>query len=105
MSDKYRRDGTPYPNTQAGTLEWAKDHSNLQYKRVAETMLPNGKWVSTVWLGLDHSFGDGPPLIFETMVFASKDDLQEEDCERYSTEAQAIAGHDAMVAKWTGVRQ
>lgn len=26
-------------------------------------------WVSTVFLGLDHRHGDGPPLIFETMVF------------------------------------
>lgn len=25
--------------------------------------------VSTIFLGLDHSFGRGPPLIFETMVF------------------------------------
>lgn len=25
--------------------------------------------VSTVFLGLDHNFGDGPPLLFETMIF------------------------------------
>lgn len=25
--------------------------------------------VSTVDLGLDHSFGDGPPLYYETMIF------------------------------------
>lgn len=26
-------------------------------------------WVSTVFMGLDHNWGDGPPLLFETMVF------------------------------------
>jgi hypothetical protein len=26
-------------------------------------------WVSTVFLGLDHNWGDGPPLLFETMIF------------------------------------
>lgn len=50
-------------------------------------------WVSTVWLGLDHRFGDGPPLIFETMVFGGAFD-QEGD--RYSTKEQAEAGH----AEW-----
>lgn len=27
-------------------------------------------WVSTVFMGLDHNFGDtGPPILFETMIF------------------------------------
>jgi hypothetical protein len=29
-----------------------------------------GEKLSTVWLGLDHNWGGGPPLIFETMLFA-----------------------------------
>lgn len=90
-------------------LEWAKRfESEPDAKRMAETTLPDGKWVSTVWLGIDHSFGSGPPLIFETMVFNSdgkKDGRlgSELDCERYSTEAEAIAGHAAMVEKWLKV--
>lgn len=53
--------------------------------------------VSTVWLGLDHNFEpDGPPLIFETMVFGGPlADYQW----RYATEAEAVAGHDQVVAK------
>jgi hypothetical protein len=32
-------------------------------------------WVSTVFLGLDHRFGDdGPPVLFETMVFGRNAD-------------------------------
>lgn len=71
-------------------------------ERVAETTLPNGRWVSTVYLGLDHRFGnDGPPLIFETMAFPSHGEWGELDCERYSTEEEAVAGHQRMVEKWT----
>lgn len=63
------------------------------------TTLPGGARVSTVWLGLDHQFGDGPPLIFETMVFPAESSM-DLDCERYSTEEEAKAGHSAMVEKW-----
>lgn len=52
--------------------------------------------VSTVWLGLNHQFGDGPPLIFETMVFGGAFDQEQE---RYSTMAEAVAGHDQWVAR------
>lgn len=51
--------------------------------------------VSTVWLGLNHQYGDGPPLIFESMMF--QDSFLEELADRYSTEEEAIAGHYRMV--------
>lgn len=56
--------------------------------------------VSTVDLGLDHSFGDGPPLYYETMIFKKKDDkinFSEIYCDRYSTEEQAIEGHKKAI--------
>mgnify|MGYP001573288386 CR=1 FL=1 len=71
------------------------------YKRVAETTLPDGKWVSTVWLGIDHSFGMGRPLIFETMVFPSRGDGHDLGCERYATETEAAEGHERMVRLWS----
>lgn len=52
--------------------------------------------VSTVFLGLNHNWGDGPPLIFETMVFGGP--LSDEQ-ERYSTTQEAIDGHAAMCAR------
>ena len=52
--------------------------------------------VSTVFLGLDHQHFDGPPLLFETMVFVGE---HGDEMERYSTWDEAVAGHDAMVAK------
>jgi len=56
----------------------------------------DGKRVSTVFLGLNHQFGSGPPLLFETMVFpmGSSSDLY---CDRYSTYDEAEAGHAKVV--------
>lgn len=71
-------------------------------------------WISTVFLGLDHQWGDGPPLIFESMAFlqpkahdiarvADKPVIGSgELCDRYSTRLQAIAGHAAMLAEVLG---
>ena len=47
--------------------------------------------VSTVFLGLDHNYGDGPPLIFETMIFGGPLDQWQD---RYSTEEEAKLGHE-----------
>jgi len=63
--------------------------------RVDRTEVGEG-CVSTVFLGLDHSFFDGPPLLFETMVFDSE--FHGDEQWRYTTLAQAQAGHDVVVA-------
>lgn len=52
-------------------------------------------WVSTVWLGLDHSWSGGPPLIFETMIFGGP--LDQDYQQRYSTVEEARAGHERAV--------
>jgi len=83
-------------------LAWARLHQDRAYKTVAFSELPNGRTVSTVWLGINHNFADdGPPIIFETMVFSAfgmSDDL---DMDRYATEDEARAGHERMVQLWT----
>ena len=45
--------------------------------------------VSTVFLGIDHSFG-GKPLLFETMIFGGKHDGYQKRC---STWDEAISQH------------
>jgi hypothetical protein len=54
--------------------------------------------VSTVFLGLDHNFGDlfGHPILFETVAFVGHERVAQE---RYRTWAEAEAGHDRMVAE------
>lgn len=96
LDNYYDRQGNPM------TIDEAMDkHRDWEYKRVRLAVLPDGKWVSTLWLGLDYSFGEGPPLIFETRVYLSPNDLDDIDCQRYATEADAIRGHEEMVAKWS----
>jgi hypothetical protein len=92
----YDKDGTPIEDHEY----WARKLEEPEYKRVAEATLLDGKWVSTVWLGINYQFGAGPPLIFETMVFASKEHLDELDIARYSTLAEAQDGHEKMVQLW-----
>ena len=79
----YDRQGFPIPadpdeaSTEPGwmlpVLQWAKLKQDREYSRVAYDDLPDGSYLSTVWLGLDHSHGMGPPLIFETMRFAGEE--------------------------------
>lgn len=52
--------------------------------------------VSTVFLGLDHSFAHGAPVLFETMVFGGPLDQEQE---RYATRDEARAGHAAMLER------
>ena len=52
--------------------------------------------ISTVFLGLDHQFGKGRPLLFETMVFGGELD---QEMDRYSTYEEAEKGHKFMVKR------
>lgn len=54
-------------------------------------------WISTVFLGLDHQYGQGPPLLFETWVRHKNND-NDEFC-RYSTWQEAEAGHKQIVER------
>jgi hypothetical protein len=72
--------------------EWADLHTE-EYKRVGLQQYEGGVSVSTVWLGLDHSFGRGRPQIFETMIFGPEGYPYQEACMRYASEAAAIMGH------------
>lgn len=86
-----------------------------EYKKIAYTEVGDMAFVSTIWLGINHRFGPGPPLIFETMSFMlPRDDdppnpllgrptlqaLEDYvDTRRYSTEEEARAGHEEVVAE------
>lgn len=77
-------------------LTWAQWFETAGAERIVgqETI---GRWfVSTVFLGLDHSFGEGARYLFETMVF--DEDGKSIDCTRYPTWDAAEAGHAHMTA-------
>lgn len=90
MEMYYDRQGNPISMN-----EWALKFEDVSYRRIAFDKLSNGAEVSTVWLGLNHNFNGGTPLIFETMVFNLDDngDYQR----RYSTEQEALKGHKNIV--------
>ena len=50
--------------------------------------------VSTVFLVIDHSFGSGGPILFETMIFGLPDS---ESQWRWKTWDEARFGHDFVV--------
>lgn len=61
---KYRKPVKTYDIKKWG--KWFKD----TYKRRVRSTYVNGHWVSTVCIGIDHSFVDGQLHIFETMIFS-----------------------------------
>jgi hypothetical protein len=75
----YDPDGLPIfdDDQQPATLKWATLFE--QNRTIGNTRTLYGEMLSTVWLGLDHNYGvSGPPLIFETMLFAPKgEDIQQ----------------------------
>jgi hypothetical protein len=96
MLDWYNRDGDKITTEEVNRLL-----GDNEYKIVKQTQV-GSYFVSTVWLGLDHNYlSDGPPIIFETMVFATSPNVEglgpDLDSRRYSTEAQALEGHEEMV--------
>jgi hypothetical protein len=87
----YHRDGSPFETDDP--LEWAAEFESGDRHVGDDTV--DGVRVSTVWLGIDHSFGGPVPLIFETMVFCGDHDGW---MERYATEGQAARGHARALA-------
>ncbi|GAB3080799.1 hypothetical protein GCM10027053_51490 [Intrasporangium mesophilum] len=88
----YGLDGQPIEREEAWRLMADGDA-----RRVAWTDIGDW-WVSTVFLVLDHSFGMGPPMLWESMAFVEgRSDML--GPVRYPTREAALAGHDQMVAE------
>ena len=75
--------------------EWSKHFENINERIVAKTKIGDVE-ISTVFLGIDHSFGGKTPIVFETMVFGGKLDQEQE---RYATYDEAMKGHEEMVKR------
>jgi hypothetical protein len=73
--------------------EWAIAWGTAS-NQIARTVIGTAV-VSTVFLGLDHNFGIGPPILFETMIFDKR--RPRDYMERYSTIEEAQRGHARAV--------
>ena len=103
MSDFYIEDVTDPRGFRGIELEeWASSFKTIDRRvnltRISRFIIP---WpifqsdVSTVFLGLDHSFTSGPPQLYETMVFGGPDD--QEICERECRRFDAELTHEIIV--------
>jgi hypothetical protein len=92
MTDRYiLKDGVPVPEPDLFT--WANWLQDVDAKRVALTEIGDVR-ISTAFLALDHSFGEGEPVLFETMIFEGEHDGYQE---RYHTLEESMIGHERAV--------
>ena len=74
--------------------DWGRALADDTANIVQQDVIAPGIAISTVFLGLDHNmFGDGPPLVFETMIFREGDG---NETFRWSTWDEAMEGHKAL---------
>jgi hypothetical protein len=94
MADKFILDAAGEPVPCDDLLAWAQwFESGGRASRTLASDDIHGSHVSTVFLALDHSFGRGLPVLWETFVFGGPLDGE---MERYTSKADALAGHQAM---------
>lgn len=93
MNIKYILDEHGEPKLEPDILRWARWFETAD-RRVAVDTIGQYK-VSTVFLGLDHNFSEGPPLLWETMIFGrGKLNLY---MRRYETKDEAVVGHSETI--------
>jgi hypothetical protein len=84
------------PKPVAGISEWSI--ATDDEKAIVKQEDVSGARISTVFLGVDHSFTQtGPPILWETMVFGGMLDMYKDRCG--GTREQAEAMHERVVAK------
>lgn len=72
--------------------EWMQTPARIVAKdRIADSE------VSTVFLGMDHAWGGGPPVLWETMVFGGRLNQAQSRCSGSKEQAEAM--HATMVEK------
>jgi len=85
------------PKKVSDVKEWGTFYRKENSRKVKfdELMIDGEKvHVSTVFLALDHAFGNHGPVLFETMIFGGQHD---EFQERYHTYEEAEDGHWIIV--------
>jgi hypothetical protein len=91
VNGRYILDASGQPQECEDLFEWALWLETAE-RHIHDAKVGDSR-VSTVFRGLDHSFGMGPPLLFETMVFGGPLDGEQE---RYTNRELASEGHARM---------
>jgi len=81
-------------------LEWAHWFEQHRECRIIKQDFIEGTvpriGVSTVFLGLDYGWGEGQPVLWETLVFGT---LLDGKMRRYRSKADALRGHVEMLSE------
>jgi hypothetical protein len=78
---------------EANIIEYAQFNSDANNWRVKKDIVGDTV-ISTVFLGVNHSYDGGRPLLFETMVFGG---VHDEYMDRCSTWDEAIIQHSKVL--------
>jgi len=110
--EKYILDKDGNPKEEPDLMTWARWFETANEERIVARTDLKDVYVSTVFMGLDHNFGLGKPILWETLVFENKTTTEEymgrkftfhktvgEYGERYHTKDEAMSGHLLTVAK------
>ncbi len=93
IRDLWILDGERRPRRVETVEEWSRFYETDA--RVVRQELIGDVRISTVFLGIDSQLGNGPPVLFETMVFGGKNDMHFDRC---STWDHAVAMHEKICA-------
>lgn len=86
MISYFDRDGIAITQEQ-----WVDLFADREYSTIGKWEGEGGISVSTVWLGLNARYGQGDPIIFETMIFGGG--KLDQEGTRYTTLGDAAEGH------------
>ncbi len=101
MAGNWILDVSGDPVFEPDIIKWVKWFETSGDARVVAKTKVGEVEVSTVFLSVDHNFGSGQPILYETLVFGGPLD---EECDRYPTKADARRGHEEMVKRvWADV--
>jgi len=80
--------GKPVP--EPDMMKWAIWYEDAKERIIAKTEL-DGVLISTIFLGLDHNFSEnGPPVLWETMVFGGPLNRDASRCAGSREQAEAM---------------
>lgn len=98
MGKQYILDSEGNPIAEDALLGWAKWFETAERHVGLDTI--NGVKISTVFLGIDHSFGRGKPVLWETMTFTKRKGsynfLNQNLCGRYTNVQDAKEWHQLV---------
>lgn len=96
--DKYILNDQGEPEPCDDLMVWGKTFRDKGKRRVDATEIGESR-VSTVFLGLDHGYGNSEPVLWETLVFNGPMDGEMDRCSGSRIDAQKM--HDRMVLRVT----